>query len=266
MPYATNAADATRIYFEDDGGAGAPVVVMGGFLDPVPVVRTLPVVHALRRLGDEVRLVFVDHRGHGRSDAPHDPAAYVMPRRVGDVVAVMDALDIERAHLVGSSWGGRLALGVAEHAPERVRSLVVMGQHPYAMDPEGPLARVVAAALEASKERGIEALVEAFEDSVGRYPPEVRDHYLACDAAAMRAAFTAAMDEGAVSEDLGSWGIPCLISVAEHDVDFFGSAKRAASEIPGARFVAIRETDHLGLDTAEIDPAWPAIVDLLRRA
>jgi pimeloyl-ACP methyl ester carboxylesterase len=264
MPYATNARDAARVHFEDDGGPGAPVVLLGGFLDPVELVRRAPIARALQELGDELRLIFVDHRGHGRSDRPHDDEAYAMPVRVADVVAVLDLLGIERANVLGISWGGRLGLGLGAYAPERLRSLIVIGQHPYAIDPDGPLARVVGAAMAASTERGIVALVEAFEAIAGRYPDDVRSAYLACDAAAMRAAWRAAMAEGAVADDLSRWDVRCLICVAEGDRDFFDQAKRAASEIPGARFVAIPDTDHLGVDTARVDPVLPAVLRMLR--
>jgi pimeloyl-ACP methyl ester carboxylesterase len=264
--YAHNTLDAALVYFEDDGGDGVPVVVLGGFLDPVDLVRRSPIARALQPLAEEFRLVFIDHRGHGRSDTPHEVAAYEMRLRVADVVAVLDALGIERAHIVGLSWGGRLAFGIGEHAPQRVRSLVVVGQQPYAIDPKGPLVRIVGDALEASREHGIEALVRAFEAVAGRYPEPVRAAYLACDAAAMRAAFAAAMREGAISERLGQWRVPCLICVAGDDADFFEQARRAADEIPDAAFVSIEGTDHLGMDTASVDPAWAAILRTLRAA
>jgi pimeloyl-ACP methyl ester carboxylesterase len=266
MTFATNRLDGSRVSFEDDGGPGSPVVVLGGFLDPVDLVRAAPIARALHELADEFRLVFVDHRGHGRSDKPHEPEAYAMPLRVADVVAVLDELDIERAHVVGISWGGRLCFGLGEHAPERLRSLVIIGQQPYAIDPNGPLAHVVGEALAASKERGIEALVLAFEALAGRYPDPIRAAYLACDAAAMRAAWVAAMAEGAVSEDLTTWRTRCLICVAADDVDFFEQARRAASEIPDAEFVSIEGTDHLGVDTARIDPILSAVLRTLRMA
>jgi pimeloyl-ACP methyl ester carboxylesterase len=196
MPSTTNARDASRVYFEDDGGSGTPVVILGGFLDPIPLVRRAPIAQALARLPDEFRLIYVDHRGHGRSDKPHDASAYAIPLRVADVVAVLDDLRIERAHALGISWGGRLCFGVGQHAPERVRSLIAIGQQPYAIDPDGPLARVVGEALGASRQRGIGALVEAFEAIAGRYPEDVRSIYLACDAEAMRAAWEAAIAEG----------------------------------------------------------------------
>lgn len=165
-------------------------MILGGFLDPIELVRDAPIARAVRHLAPEFRLIYVDHRGHGRSAKPHDAKAYAMPLRVADVVAVLDGLGIERAHVVGISWGGRLCFGIGEHARERVRSLVIFGQQPYAIDRSGPLTGVVGEAPAASEVQGIEALVEAFERMVGRYPETVRARYLANDAAAMRAAFS----------------------------------------------------------------------------
>ena len=266
MPYATNHLDGTRVYFEDDGGPGSPVVLLGGFLDPIAVVRNAPIARALHDLADEFRLVFIDHRGHGRSDKPHEPEAYAMRLRVADVVSVLDELDLACAHHIGISWGGRLLFGVGEHAPERACSLVVIGQHPYQIDATGPLARVVGEALAASAKEGIGSLVRAFEAIAGRYPDPVRDAYLASDAAAMRAAWAAAMAEGAVSDDLAAWRKRVLICVAADDVDFFDQARRAAREIPNASFVEIEGTDHLGVDTTRVDPVLPAVLRTLRGA
>jgi pimeloyl-ACP methyl ester carboxylesterase len=136
MPYATNARDAGRAYFEDDGGEGTPVVILGGFLDPIELVRNAPIARALRELTDEFRLIFVDHRGHGRSDKPHEAEAYAMPVRVADVAAVLDELEIDRAHLVGISWGGRLCFGLGQHAPS-VFAPRTIGQQPFAIDRKG---------------------------------------------------------------------------------------------------------------------------------
>jgi pimeloyl-ACP methyl ester carboxylesterase len=139
-----------------------------------------------------------------------------------------------------------------------------MGQQPYAMNPDGPLARVVRTALADADEGAMEALVESFEAIAGRYPEAVRAIYLACDPAALRAASTAAISEGAVSEDLRTWDVPCLICVAARDVDFFEQARRAADEIPHAEFVSIPDEDHLGLDTASIDPVLRVALPMLR--
>jgi pimeloyl-ACP methyl ester carboxylesterase len=113
MPFATKGRDSRRVYFEDDGGDGAPVVFHGGQLDAVADLRESALAHALPN--SEFRLVYVDHRGLGTSDKPHDPEAYRMPLRVADAVAVLDQLGIHRAHFIGQSWGGRLGFGIGEH-------------------------------------------------------------------------------------------------------------------------------------------------------
>jgi hypothetical protein len=92
----------------------------------------------------------------------------------------------------------------------------------------------------------------------------MRTMYLGCDAAAMRGAWRAAMNEGAVCEDLGGWDVRCLICVAVGDVDFFDQARRAAEEIPDAEFLPIDGTDHLGMDTAEVDPILEPVLRMLR--
>jgi pimeloyl-ACP methyl ester carboxylesterase len=80
----------------------------------------------------------------------------------------------------------------------------------------------------------------------------------------MRAAWEAAITEGSVAEDLRTWSLRCLICVAEDDADFFEDARRAASEIPDSEFVAIPGIDHLGVDTARVDPVLPAVLRTLR--
>jgi pimeloyl-ACP methyl ester carboxylesterase len=66
-------------------------------------------------------------RGYPPSDVPDDPAAYSQQRAVADAVAVLDALEVQRAHVVGLSMGGFSALHLARLHPDRVRSAVVAG-------------------------------------------------------------------------------------------------------------------------------------------
>src|SRR4051794_1168491 len=53
------------------------------------------------------RLVALDLRGHGESDKPHDPSAYGVEALVGDIVGLMDHLDLGRVDLLGYSMGSR---------------------------------------------------------------------------------------------------------------------------------------------------------------
>jgi pimeloyl-ACP methyl ester carboxylesterase len=91
------------------------VILHDGVADSVQDTREWALVDALASAG--YRVILADHRGHGRSDKPHDSAAYAMVLRVADAVAILDQLGVQRAHFVGRSWGGRLCFGIGEHAP-----------------------------------------------------------------------------------------------------------------------------------------------------
>lgn len=73
-------------------------------------------------LAPRYRIVQPDSRGHGRSDAP--PGPYTVEGLAADVEALADHLGIDRFHVVGLSMGGLIALWLAVHRPERLRSAV----------------------------------------------------------------------------------------------------------------------------------------------
>jgi pimeloyl-ACP methyl ester carboxylesterase len=208
----------------------------------------------------------VFHRGVGRSDKPQGVEAYATLLRVAEAVAVLDELGIEQAHLIGNSWGGRLGFGIGEHAPERVLSLVIGGQQPYAIDPEGPLARAATETMAESRREGsMEPFVEMLESFAGtRFPHALRERWLDNDPVAIEAAWSAAVAEGAISKDLRGWQIRCLIYVATGDVDFHDLAQQVADEIPRAEFISFEEPDHVGAHLAQVDPVLPAVLRTLR--
>ena len=76
-------------------------------------------------LAAQGRLILADQRAHGGSDAP--PGPYQREDLARDVVALLDALEIERAVLIGHSMGGIVAMTTALAAPERVEALVLLG-------------------------------------------------------------------------------------------------------------------------------------------
>jgi pimeloyl-ACP methyl ester carboxylesterase len=160
MPHVKNPLDEVRIYFEDSEGTGPPVLFYTGFGDPLEVAKSSGLARAL---SGEFRMIFADHRGQGGSDKPLEASAYGLATRVADAVAVLDTLDIARAHFLGSSWGARLGYALGEHAPERLLSLVLCGNQPYAWNLEPPTARAVAAAIAASRQGGMKGFVETFE-------------------------------------------------------------------------------------------------------
>jgi pimeloyl-ACP methyl ester carboxylesterase len=186
---------------------------------------------------------------------------------VRDAVAVLDALGLGRAHFLGSSWGARLGFALGEHAPERVLSLVLCGNQPYAWDLESPTAHAVAAAIAASKREGMKGFVETFEAALGfRYPEPDRTWKLEKNnPAALEAAWRSVQVEGPVSQNLSNWQVPCLVCTGEAD-EMHDDAKRAAEEIPGARFVSLTGHSHISAFYEADDLLLPHILAVLRSA
>lgn len=106
----------------DDEGEGRPVILLHGFPDTARLWRQQ--IAALAKAGH--RCVAPDLRGRGRTERPATVEGYRLATMVGDVTGILDALDIERADVVGHDWGAALAWLVASLAPERVNRLVVI--------------------------------------------------------------------------------------------------------------------------------------------
>ena len=105
-----------------DQGEGRPVLLLHGFPDSSAVWRHQ--VPALVAGG--FRVVAPDLRGFGESDKPGGVEEYALARSVADMLAVLDALGIERTHVVGHDWGAALAWSLAAFAPQRVERLAVL--------------------------------------------------------------------------------------------------------------------------------------------
>ena len=80
------------------------------------------------------RAITPDLRGFGDSDRPQDVESYGIGRSVADMLAVLDALEVERAHVVAHDWGGAVGWALAAFASERVDRLAVLSVgHPNAL-------------------------------------------------------------------------------------------------------------------------------------
>jgi pimeloyl-ACP methyl ester carboxylesterase len=118
----------------DDRGSGAPVLLLHGWPDSGRLWR-----HQVAALGEAgFRTIAPDLRGFGASDRPEGVDAYGLPALVGDVLGVLDGLEVERAHVVGHDWGAALAWVFATLVPDRVESLTALSVgHPAAFTGAG---------------------------------------------------------------------------------------------------------------------------------
>ncbi|HEX9918204.1 MAG TPA: alpha/beta fold hydrolase, partial [Pyrinomonadaceae bacterium] len=112
----------------------SPIVLLHGF----PFNRTLWREQAAA-LGKHYRVITVDLRGHGETDATRDPAT--MEEMAEDVAALLGELGIARVVLGGLSMGGYVALAFSRLFPERVRALILADTRPQADTDEARLAR-----------------------------------------------------------------------------------------------------------------------------
>jgi pimeloyl-ACP methyl ester carboxylesterase len=184
---------------------------------------------------------------------------------VADVTSILDELGIERAHYLGFSWGARLGFALGEHAPERVLSLVLCGNQPYVWPTDSPMLRAVTEAVTAGRERGMDALVESWETSIGeRFPEPGRTWMLDNDPLALDAEFRSAFLEGPISPDLSRWTTPCLIYAGEGD-ELHDGAARAAAEIPRATFISLPGHTHFSAERVG-DELLPRVLAFLRSA
>lgn len=115
-------------------GSGPTVLLLHGFPDSKRLWSKQ--VPALVDAG--FRVVVPDQRGYGASDKPTDIDAYSIPLLAIDATAILDAVGVDRAHVVGHDWGAAVAWATATFTPERVDHLVAMSVgHPSAFGGAG---------------------------------------------------------------------------------------------------------------------------------
>ncbi|PTX63353.1 2-succinyl-6-hydroxy-2,4-cyclohexadiene-1-carboxylate synthase [Melghirimyces profundicolus] len=148
-------------YRVETDGEGPALLLLHGFTGSVKTWQ--PFRSSWNR---HVRTVGVDLLGHGGSDAPSDPGRYAVERVTEDLAEILDRLEIRRAHVLGYSMGGRLALSFALLRPERVESLILESSSPgLSSRKERKIRRERDEALAGRIERdGVEAFVRYWEE------------------------------------------------------------------------------------------------------
>ena len=210
----------------------------------------------MERLAGTHTVVSYDRRGFGSTAYEAEPH-----RSVDDLRAVLDAAGIERAHIVGSSMGGRLAIDFALAEPHRVASLVLVAPSIGGAPAPAALPSEVEELVEE-----IERLEEAAEldavnelearmwlDGPSRRPGHVegraRELFLDMNGRALRAAPTGEVEGDAETPAwlrLGELDVPVLAVVGAHDLPHLqGRTLGLDAVIDGARTVVLAESAHV---------------------
>jgi pimeloyl-ACP methyl ester carboxylesterase len=261
-------ADGLSLYAEVHG-EGVPIVFSCAFSTTHENWR--PQVAPLVDAG--ARVILWDYRGHGRSDAPHDPALYTMDKVVDDFGRLLDACAGGRpAVLAGLSFGGLSSLHFAYRNPERVRALVLIASGPGFKNPEAAARwqERTDRTAEFIETRGFEAFVsgKAGPTCIGNAPE------LPAAQAAARAivaqdpvsvglfARLVAGPAPSVIDELQHIRVPVLVVVGEEDAGFHQAAEVMASKLPQSRSVRVPAGGHI-LNIEVADPFNELLVDFL---
>lgn len=208
------------------------------------------------------RVVRMDMRGHGLTEAPAGP--YTMERLARDALALLDALGIPAAHVGGVSIGGRIALGMAALAPGRVLSVMACDTALEFGPPEMWQQRMdavaaggMAAIADAVMERWV--LDRSLASSKG-----LRRMLLGTDPAGY-AGCAAALRDCRAAEVVGRVACDATIVVGDRDLSTPPAAAQAIhAAIPGSRLVVVAEAAHIPNFEREV-PFTAAILEHMAR-
>jgi len=261
MPEVEN--QGIRIHYEVRG-QGVPLVLGHSFLCSGAMWEPV-----LGTLAERARAINVDLRGHGRSGPVAEP--FELEDVVGDQLAVLDALGIEKAVWAGLSVGGMVALRAALAAPDRVSGLILLDTHAGAERPlkrlqygfMGRVARVAGMTPVMSF-----VLKKMFAATTLRENPalvaEWRQRFAGVDRPSIVRNLQALSRRRSVEERLGEIEVPALVIVGEEDASLPPRlSQRIAEGLPDAALVVVPRAGHLSTleRPEEVGVAMAAFLD-----
>jgi len=244
-------ANGISFNYAVDGPEGAPWLVLSNSL----ACNTAMWDPQAADLAGAFRVLRYDQRGHGGTDAP--PGRYSFDLLMADVIGLMDALNIRRAHFGGLSMGGATALGLAQRHPDRFDRIIICDS-PCASTPA--TAQQWEERIAIAREKGIEALVEPTiarwfpPETVAANPPHLDrvrqmirttpvNGFIGCAAALADHDFRSKLDTVAR---------PVLFVVGEKDGTTPAAMRQMHEALAGSRFVQLPGAGHISnLDQPE---------------
>lgn len=241
------AADGLRLHYRRSG-TGECVVLVGG--TSCNLESWEPQWQPLTAAFDTIAM---DTRGAGESDQPTASDAYSVEAMAADVVAVLDHAGVDRAHVVGHSLGGAIALRAALDFPDRIASAVLHAAWAGTDDlMDGMFFRPMLAFLETGDRYGAfklgQSLVMSHDYLRTRGPAPVADlvrrNFVKPEHPAGTPGFVGHLVAGRAHDErtrLDAVACPVLVIVGERDLNVpISYSEELAEAIPGAEFVVLR--------------------------
>jgi pimeloyl-ACP methyl ester carboxylesterase len=237
----------------EETGQGLPVLFLHEFAGDHRSWE--PQVRALSR---RYRCITYDARGYPPSDVPEDPAAYSQGRAVDDAIAVLDALGVAQAHVVGLSMGGFATLHLGLRHPDRARSLVVAacgyGAQPERQDAFRRESATIAGAFasegaaEVAKRYAVGPARVQFQNKDPRgwaeFAAQLAEHSSEGSALTMRGVQGARPSLYDLTGDLERLTVPMLIVAGDEDEGVLEPSLMLKRTIPSAGLAVVPKTGH----------------------
>jgi 3-oxoadipate enol-lactonase len=194
------------------------------------------------------RVLCLDTRGHGQSAAPQPP--YAMDDLVADNLAVLDALQVQRAHFIGVSLGGMTGFGLGSRHGDRVLSLCIVAAR---ADAPAPFAAAWDERIALARDKGIEPLVKPtaerwFGAAFLTGHPETRDALIACIRETNSEGFIGcarAIQGLSYLDAAAQIRTPTTLVIGTRDELLLQPMKDLVPVVPGSRLVTIEGAGHL---------------------
>jgi pimeloyl-ACP methyl ester carboxylesterase len=238
-----------HMYYETHG-TGSPLVLLHGGVMTID----LNFATLIPALAKTYQVIAVEMQGHGRT--ANIDRAFAPVHFAGDIVGLLDHLGIDRAHVLGHSFGGAVTLELAVNHPDRVRSIVpisasvrIEGMHPDVMDPSKfatsdrmPTAQDFAE-MRAAYER-LSPHPDQFDEFIAKMGGSAHDL------------------EGWTDEQLAGITAPTLIVQGDNDFVTVEHAALMQQLIPGAKLAVLPDTTHMQV-TRRADYLVPMLANFL---
>jgi 3-oxoadipate enol-lactonase len=234
---------AVEVHAVEDGPADGPVVVLSNSLG-----TTLDMWDPqLSPLAGRFRVIRYDHRGHGRSPVP--AGAYAIEDLAADVLALLDRLGVDRAHVCGASMGGQVGMWLAAHAPQRVDRLVLCCTSPSFGPPEAWAERAKVVRTEGTGAVADTVVARWFTPTFASEHAEVVERFRAMIASTPPEGYAGCCDavrEADLAGDLAAIRAPTLVIAGAEDPAVPGERTKELREgIAGARLEVVDPGAHL---------------------
>lgn len=258
MPFANN--QGVQIYYEVEG-QGLPLILAHGITGDTTFWHGYGYVEQLKA---EYTVILFDARGHGKSNKPHESAAYSHDQMIGDVMAIMDDLDINSTHYWGYSMGGYVGFHLAKFVPDRIVSLIAGGTDPLYVAQSNFEPSPLLTVFQRGITEGTDAIVEGMRTLFGSLTPQYEARLRSLDPQAMAACMENAEKRPSLDKTVLSITMPCLFYAGEEDDGCYQGSQLAAEQMRNGRFFSLPGLNHVSASVA-VDAIVPEVLFFLQK-